>query len=122
MAGLQLTKTKLIGGVWEGVLTGVKGEEPPTLTLSHLNETLEGPDISKEADQWFVRVAIPTDRIADGVQTFIIAEAESGETLASFALLSGSALTDDIRSEIDLLRAELDMLKRAFRRHCVETM
>jgi hypothetical protein len=26
-----------------------------------------------------------------------------------------------LRAEVDLLRAELDMLKRAFRRHCVET-
>ena len=27
----------------------------------------------------------------------------------------------DLRAEMDLMRAELDMLKRAFRRHCVET-
>jgi len=26
-----------------------------------------------------------------------------------------------MRVEMDLLRAELDMLKRAFRRHCLET-
>ena len=36
--------------------------------------------------------------------------------------LAGEALAHDIRAEIDLLRAELDMLKRAFRRHCLETM
>ena len=30
-------------------------------------------------------------------------------------------LDDDIRAEVDLLRAELDMLKSAFRRHSVET-
>jgi hypothetical protein len=41
--------------------------------------------------------------------------------LASFAFLAGDALSEDIRAEMDLLRDELDMLKRAFRRHCVET-
>jgi hypothetical protein len=30
-------------------------------------------------------------------------------------------MEDDLRAEVDLLRAELDMLKRAFRRHCLET-
>jgi hypothetical protein len=30
-------------------------------------------------------------------------------------------LDEDIRAEVDLLRAELDLLKRAFRRHCSET-
>jgi hypothetical protein len=30
-------------------------------------------------------------------------------------------LAEDIRAEMDLLRAELDLLKQAFRRHCVET-
>jgi outer membrane protein assembly factor BamA len=36
-------------------------------------------------------------------------------------LIAGEALGDDIRVEVELLRDELDMLKRAFRRHCVET-
>jgi hypothetical protein len=30
-------------------------------------------------------------------------------------------LEEDIRAEVSLLRAELDLLKRAFRRHCAET-
>jgi hypothetical protein len=41
--------------------------------------------------------------------------------LEKFTLIAGDVLGDDIRAEVDLLRAELDMLKRAFRRHCVET-
>ena len=36
-------------------------------------------------------------------------------------IVTGVAMEDDVRAEIDLLRAELDMLKRAFRRHCLET-
>ena len=36
-------------------------------------------------------------------------------------MITGEPLGDDIRAEVELLRAELDMLKRAFRRHCLET-
>jgi hypothetical protein len=36
--------------------------------------------------------------------------------------MAGEVLSDDFRSEVSLLRAELDLLKRAFRRHCLETM
>ncbi len=30
-------------------------------------------------------------------------------------------IMDEPTAEVDLLRSELDMLKRAFRRHCLET-
>ena len=41
--------------------------------------------------------------------------------LGDFTLMAGDAVADDLRAEVELLRAELDMLKRAFRRHCLET-
>ncbi len=34
---------------------------------------------------------------------------------------AGSALDEDIRNDLSLLREELEMLKRAFRRHCADT-
>lgn len=122
MSELTLTKTKLINGVWEGVLTGVQGDTPPELTLTHLNHTLEGLEVTSNNGQWLVRAPLTVECIADGIQTFVISDVASGDTLASFALLAGDTLSEDIRAEVDLLRAELDLLKRAFRRHCVETM
>lgn len=65
---------------------------------------------------------IPAERIADGVQTFVIRDRRTDQGLASFAIVAGDALAEDIRAEIGLLRAELDMLKKAFRRHCAATM
>jgi hypothetical protein len=59
--------------------------------------------------------------LSDVVQTFLITDTATDETLNSFSLLSGDALAGDSRAEITLLREELDMLKGAFRRHCVET-
>ena len=72
-------------------------------------------------EEWVLRVPVPADRIADGVQTFLIRDGDSGEVLDSFALLAGEALSQDIRAEMALMRAELDLLKQAFRRHCRET-
>jgi len=78
--------------------------------------------VENRADNhWEVRVPIPAQLISDGLQSFVISNPDTGETLESFAILAGDALADDIRAEIGLLRAELDMLKRAFRRHCAET-
>ena len=55
-------------------------------------------------------------------QRFLIRNRGTGETLAHFTIITGVPMEDDLRAEVDLLRAELDMLKRAFRRHCVETL
>ena len=46
---------------------------------------------------------------------------QTGDTLDSISIITGEVLSDDIRAEMNLLRAELDMLKKAFRRHCIET-
>jgi hypothetical protein len=70
---------------------------------------------------WRVSVPIAAGSIADGIQVYLIADAASGEKLAAFSIAAGDVLQDDLRAEVELLRAELDMLKRAFRRHCVET-
>lgn len=117
-----LTKIRLSEGVWEGHLSGEEGV--PALKALHLDQELDGLEVTpvEEGAGWRVRLAIPVELISDGVQTFVIADAATGEHLSSFALLAGEGLAEDIRAEMDLLRAELDMLKKAFRRHCLETM
>ncbi|MDX1781921.1 MAG: hypothetical protein R3256_11445 [Thalassovita sp.] len=125
MSELTLTKTRLFEGVWEGVLTtGAKDRNPPRVEVTHLEKPLPGVDLTAapEQGQWVLRVPIPVEALSDGMQTFLIRDAESGEKLDSFVILAGEALADDIRAEVSLLREELDMLKRAFRRHCLETM
>ncbi|MDD9727107.1 hypothetical protein PVV74_16715 [Roseovarius sp. SK2] len=123
MQELTLTKTRLFEGVWEGVITGA-GDRRPDVSVTHLQETIAGVEVvEKPGEQaWVLRVPIPADRIADGVQTFLISDTETGAALGSFSIVSGDALAYDIRAEVTLLREELDMLKRAFRRHCLETM
>lgn len=121
---VTLTKLRLIEGVWHGVLTrGTHDAWQPDLVVTHLDKEIEGVEVEHDRVEecWYVRVPIPADRIADGVQTFLVRDRQEDSVLASFAIVAGDALAEDIRAEIGLLRAELDMLKKAFRRHCVET-
>jgi hypothetical protein len=123
MAEAKLVKTRLRSGVWEGVLSGAHGQ--PLLEVLHLGERVPGTSVTEipvRPGDWAVRVPIPVEALSEGVQTFLIRDAVSGDKLGHFTIITGVAMEDDIRAEMDLLRAELDMLKRAFRRHCLETM
>ncbi len=117
-----LTKTRIRAGVWEGILAGATGE--PKLEVRLLEQVVPGVTVTAAPGQtgaWAVRVPIPAEALNDGVQTFLIRDAGSSETLGHFTVITGVAMEDDVRAELDLLRAELDMLKRAFRRHCLDT-
>lgn len=128
MTDLKLTKTRLFEGVWEGVLSADADADAdagysPDIEVTHQQQPVLGVEVIARPEDacWVLRVPIPPDRIADGVQTFVIRDRRSGSVLESFALLAGDALSYDIRAEMALLREELDLLKRAFRRHCLET-
>lgn len=123
MTAVRLTRTRILGGVWEGVLTGAN--DAPRLEVLLLGRVLPGVTVQAVQDRpadWAVRVPIPADVLCEGVQTFLIREVGGTETLAHFTVITGVAMEDDMRAEVDLLRQEIDMLKRAFRRHCVETL
>ncbi len=122
MRDLTLTKTRIRAGAWEGVLTG--GGAAPVLQVTLHDTQLSGVTvmpIDTRPGDYAVRVPIPAEMLSDGVQSFVIRDQASGEKLGHFTLITGVAMEDDIQAEVDLLRAELDMLKRAFRRHCLET-
>ena len=116
---------RLAEGVWEGLLS-TRDASMPRLLLRHRDEllgepeTVETDNASGEAKRWLVRFHLPVDRISDGVQTFVIEDASTGNALAHETIFAGEIVDDDIRAEVSLLRAELDLLKRAFRRHCSE--
>ena len=122
MDGARLTRTRIRAGVWEGVLSGSAN---PALEVRHQEAEVAGVQVTPIPDrpgEWAVRVPVPVEALSEGVQTFLIRDRATGETLQHFTIITGVAMEDDLRAEIDLLRAELDMLKRAFRRHCVETL
>ena len=120
---MQLTKTKLQQGVWEGILTGASAQQSPKIEVTHNTTVLSGVETQYNTKEefWVLRIPIPTEAISDGVHTLLIRDTEADTQLGHVTLLAGDELHGDIRAEMDLMRAELDLLKRAFRRHCVET-
>lgn len=122
MTSLALTKTKMRQGIWEGLLTGVPKGGLPKLDVVHAGRQVPDVTVSilDDFSGFAVRIPIPADAIADGMQTILVCDADSDEQLATITLMAGEVFGDDMRAEIDVLRAELDMLKRAFRRHCLE--
>lgn len=124
MPAYSLTKTRFVEGIWEGLLVAVTADAPPPeISVTLQDAPVRGVTVTQTANpaRWAVEVPVPVQAVGDGVQTFLILDGHSGETLERFTLIAGEAAGDDIRAEMALLRAELDMLKRAFRRHCLET-
>ena len=114
MAEPTLTKSRLQEGTWEGWLTGAP--EGIEIDATHLGRSLPGVELTPGDGGQHVRVPIPVDILSDGMHTVLLTDKATGRLLSSFAILAGDALSEDIRAEVDLMRAELDLLKRALRR------
>ena len=113
---MKCERGRISGGVWEAVVTGA---EAPVIEALHGGRSVEG--VTVEADRpgrYTVRVPIPAWAVNEGVQTILVQA--GGERLAAITLVAGEPLDEDIRGEVSFLRAELDVLKRAFQRHVRE--
>lgn len=120
---IQLIHTGTRDGIWEGLLTTRDGTAPQ-LRITHRGKSVRDISISDLAGtpgQWRLRFQIPSACLSDGIETILITDAQSEEEIGSYTIRSGDAARTDMQAELNLLRAELDMLKRAFRRHCRET-
>ncbi len=125
MSAFSLTKTRFKEGMWEGLLVAQPGTTaPPEISVTLRDQSVRGVTVTEttEPGRWVVEVPVPIEAVGDGVQTFLIVDAQADTVLDNFTMIAGEVLGDDIRAEVELLRAELDMLKRAFRRHCLESM
>lgn len=126
MTDFTLTKTRIQAGIYEGLLTTSADEttQEPFISVYLLEEQVGDIIVSEDptlAQTWHLKAHIPANTLTDGIQTFLIMDERTGDKLDSFTIITGEPLSDDLQAEVDLLRAELDMLKKAFRRHCVET-
>ena len=126
MSDMTVTATRMKEGVWEAILRREKEEDHadlPKVSVTLDNREVGGVQVIPDQDGGYVlRVPVPKEAISDGVQTFLIRNGADDSKLGHFTLIAGETMADDLRAEVELLRAELDMLKRAFRRHCLETM
>ncbi|MFW8633440.1 hypothetical protein [Cribrihabitans pelagius] len=118
MRDLTLTKIRFSNGIWEGLLSNARSR--PEITVMHRDRPLEGVTVAEGegSGAWHLSVPVPAEALGDGVQSFVIFDAERQARLGDFTVTGSSAEDAGLRAEVELLRAELDMLKRAFRRHC----
>ncbi len=114
----NLSAVRFENGIWEGHLSG---QDKPDLRVCYLDQDVEGIEISELENGWLLRIPVPLAAVADGVHTVVIHDQGADVKLGDFTLIAGSVVEHDLRAEVELLRAELDMLKRAFRRHCRES-
>ena len=122
MTDLQLTKTVMREGVWQGIVTHKAGEVPQ-IEVTHAGTPVPGVTLTHDpkAGHWLLSIAVPLEAIADGMQILLITDTSTNERIGHVSLLADEVTTDGLLGEVALLRAELDMLKRAFRRHCLES-
>lgn len=117
---MTLVQTRIAAGVWEGALSA-DAPAPPDIVALHAGRQIDGVEVALvpgKSGRFTVRLPIPAWALNEGVQTFVLQS--GGQTLAQFTLIAGQPLDEDIRAELSLLRAELDLLKRAFQRHVRE--
>ncbi|MGB0498193.1 MAG: hypothetical protein ACPGID_07625 [Rubricella sp.] len=114
---LTCSDIRLDRGTLHATLAGVEGALPPVIELVLRNATLARMEPERLPGGLFgLSVAVPADVLSSGVQTLILRVEGDGQVLASLPVMAGDALDFDVLAEIDLLRAELDMVKGALRR------
>jgi len=118
---MELTRVALKAGRYEGLLnTG--GADIPVIELVHLDRVVGHASVaSEDAGTHRVTADVPAEVLSDGVQVMSLRSAADGAVLDRVFFLMGAGLDEDFRGELALVREELELLKRAFRRHCVET-
>lgn len=112
-------------GIWIGAVTGInpKSTQLPAFDVTLHGEPVDATELTgtPQANDMRLHVTIPSSAVGAGVHSFLVTDCETSEVLERFVLIGGTLADQDLRAEVDLLQAELDLLKRAFRRHCAET-
>lgn len=123
MDGETLIRVRLDAGRYEGVLT-CSNSAGTGIEAVHEGRVIAAATLTPDEDRKGSAravVLLPAEVIAEGVQVIALRSTATGAVLDRITLMAGAALDEDIRLEIALLRDELEMLKRAFRRHVSET-
>ncbi len=120
---MTLDKIDFSNGIWRGLLKTGQAQEKPELQV-----TLNGAELDpcvvtagSTDSEWIVEIAVPAHAIGDGVFTFVVLSSSAEHPIATFCLSGGRSMEYDMQAEVALLREEIEILKRAFRRHIHNT-
>lgn len=116
------------GGIWSGLLEAAV--PPARLCVLHEGEAVaEAALTGPGGGPWQVRAELPGGVICDGIHSLLLVAGQGGagdapgmgaRVLGRLDLRAGRPLAGDLLAEIAQLRAEMDMLKREFRRLATE--
>ncbi len=112
-------------GTWTLLLGSDNLDAPsPDIRIDCADQRLSTPQVTSgdRAGTWRVSVELPASLLSEGYRTILVVDQTTEETLTHLSIWTGQGSDENVTAEIDLLRAELDMLKRAFRKHCVDTL
>lgn len=114
-----VTASALERGVWTLRLEG--GSTPPKIEVSHAHRAVPGVRTETDGSAMTVTAELPREVLSDGLQSIHAVDKASGTTLASLHVAAGRMVSRDMTAELSLLRGELELLKKAFRRHLSES-
>lgn len=121
MTDTHLTRLGIVSGRYEAI---IRAAQAPELTVATETVTVDPMDLDLQAvtdGEWRLCFSLPDAMLNEGVQTLLICDQRTGTRLDSVTCTMGTPSDLDLVSELNLLRSELDTLKRAFQRHCTET-
>ncbi|MBT9384112.1 hypothetical protein KM176_09600 [Pseudooceanicola sp. CBS1P-1] len=115
MSAMTLTPLRLAEGRWHAQIEA-PGTAPPALSVTWFDRPVAGIRLGPgpRPGLWDLVVPVPQEALCDGLQVFLVRGGD-GTLLGQFCLLAGALPQDSLHAEVALLRAELDLLKRAFR-------
>jgi hypothetical protein len=120
MTDWTLTRLSLAAGRWEGRLTGPPGLHPPQIAATWRGAEIAEPHVVPLGEgRWTVAIQLPLALMSDGMQTVAIGPRDE-EPLCLETLAFADPVDPDIRAQVEALRTEVELLKRAFRRHLAE--
>lgn len=106
-------------GCWSGEL--IAATPPARVALVHRGNAVAQASLRQIGpDRWILSADLPGTVVDQGAQAVALVAGDPGDAgsqvLGHLTLVAGTVIADDVLAEVAQLRAELDLLKREFRR------
>lgn len=102
-------------GIWTALLDLPRGTTPD-LEVVHNGQPLAGMTLTAACDEhggWLLAIPIPAETLSDGVQIYSVRDVASNTVIGHIPIMLGEDVADSLTAEVALLRAELEVVKRA---------
>lgn len=117
-----LNRIDVVSGRYRGLLAGgpPEGGEPPALELVVNGSVIGHLEPVRAEGGWRVEGDLGPDLLTQGTRALEV-RLPDGTLLDVLTVICGLGAPEDLRAEVEALRAELGVLKAAMRRHLRET-